>query len=197
MLPQNLDAAMLRQCAAAGENKRLLLHCCCAPCSTACINRLKDYFKITAYFYNPNIEGPEYARRKAEIISFLGRTGWADILDCGHDESVFYSAVKGLENCREGGERCAQCFKLRLAATAKAAKEGGYDYFTTTLTVSPLKDARLINQIGRDLGGDMWLYSDFKKRDGYLESCRLSREYGLYRQNYCGCVFSRRDAQKT
>lgn len=171
--------------------KKLLLHCCCAPCSSACLERLKDVFKITVLFYNPNIPDKEYERRKSELIRFINETGWADYLDCDRDESEFYSAVKGLENEKEGGARCLKCFELRLKKTAELARD--YDYFTTTLTVSPLKDAAAINEIGKRLGGDKWLYSDFKKRDGFLESTRLSKKYGLYRQDFCGCVYSMRE----
>lgn len=181
-----------------GAGGKLLLHCCCAPCSTACIERLKDFFEITLFFYNPNVEDGEYERRKAEIIRFVQETGWAKIAECEHDSAEFYSAVKGLENCPEGGERCAKCFELRLKRTAEEAERGGFDYFTTTLTVSPLKDARVINEIGQKLSGKAkWLCSDFKKRNGYLRSCQLSRLYNLYRQDYCGCVFSRRDRVKS
>ncbi|MDE7084571.1 MAG: epoxyqueuosine reductase QueH [Clostridia bacterium] len=176
-----------------GERKKLLLHACCAPCSSACLERLKDYFNVTAFFYNPNIEDGEYFKRKAELIRFINETGWADVLDCGHDTREFYSAVHGFENCKEGGERCKICFKLRLEETARAAAEGGFDYFCTTLTLSPLKDAAAINAIGAALAasyGVKWLYSDFKKQNGYLRSLQLSKEHSLYRQSYCGCVFS-------
>lgn len=176
-----------------GEKKKLLLHACCAPCSSACLERLKDFFDVSVFFYNPNIEDEEYLKRKAELIRFINETGWAEIVDCGHDTATFYSAVSGYENCEEGGERCALCFKLRLAETAKTAAAGGYDYFCTTLTISPLKDAALINRIGAETGaryGVKWLFSDFKKENGYLRSLQLSKEHSLYRQNYCGCVFS-------
>lgn len=176
-----------------GEKKTLLLHACCAPCSSACLERLKDFFGVTVFFYNPNIEDEEYFKRKAELIRFISETGWAEIADCDHDVAPFYSAVSGYENCKEGGERCALCFKLRLEETAKKAVTGGYDFFTTTLTLSPLKDAKLINTIGAELEkayGVKWLYSDFKKENGYLRSLQLSKEHSLYRQNYCGCVFS-------
>lgn len=195
MNAKNFDA-MMRDTAEKNRGKKLLLHCCCAPCSSACIERLKDYFKITALFYNPNIGDGEYERRKAELIRFLSQTGWADFMDCDREKEKFYEGVKGLENCPEGGKRCEVCFEIRLKKTAELAKAGGFDFFATTLTVSPLKDAAKINEIGERLGNGMWLYSDFKKRDGYLESCKLSKEYGLYRQNYCGCVFSERDARK-
>lgn len=181
-----------------GKKPSLLLHCCCAPCSSACLERLKEFFEITVLFYNPNIESVEYERRKAEIIRFITETGWADFSDCDHNQNEFYSAVRGLENCKEGGERCAKCFELRLARTAELADKGGYGFFTTTLTISPLKDAVLINEIGESLQKkSKWIYSDFKKRNGYLNSTKLSKQYNLYRQNYCGCVFSRRESEKS
>ncbi|MCD8293863.1 MAG: epoxyqueuosine reductase QueH [Clostridia bacterium] len=175
------------------KGKRLLLHCCCAPCSSACLERLNEYFKITVLFYNPNIEDPEYTHRKNELIRLIHETGWADIMDCDSDPKDYYDAVKGLENEPEGGKRCMKCFELRLKKTAELANAGGYDYFTTTLTLSPLKNAEAINEIGERAaqgGAAKWLPSDFKKKDGYLESIRLSEKYHLYRQNYCGCVFS-------
>lgn len=177
-----------------GEKKRLLLHACCAPCSSACLERLKDFFEITVLFYNPNIEDEEYFKRKAELVRFIKETGWAEIIDCPHPTEEFYAVAKGLEKCKEGGERCAACFKLRLKETAKTAEAGGVDYFCTTLTLSPLKNAELINEIGARLGkeyGVNWLFSDFKKENGYLRSLKLSEEHSLYRQNYCGCVFSK------
>lgn len=177
-----------------GKKPSLLLHACCAPCSSACLERLKDYFDITLYFYNPNIEDGEYEKRKRELIRFAEETGWAKISDCHHDVAEFYGRISGLENCREGGERCTECFRLRLGATAAKAKAENYDYFCTTMTLSPLKDAERINGIGAALEketGVKWLYSDFKKRNGYLRSLELSREHDLYRQSYCGCVFSK------
>lgn len=197
MNARNHDKIMEQQIEKSGEKRRLLLHCCCAPCSSACLERLKDFFQITVLFYNPNIEDGEYERRKAELIRFIGETGWADILDCDHNTGEFYSAVRGLESCPEGGERCKKCFELRLERTAEIATRLGYDFFTTTLTISPLKDAQAINEIGERLGENKWLHSDFKKRNGYLRSCELSREHGLYRQDYCGCVFSRKERAKT
>lgn len=190
----NYDAVFIKQTQGADGRERLLLHCCCAPCSSACLERLKGKFAITALFYNPNIEDGEYPKRKAELIKLIEATGAADILDCDYTPEEFYAAVKGLENEREGGARCAACFKLRLERTAALAAAGGYDYFSTTLTLSPLKDAQLINRIGEGLqrGKTKWLYADFKKRDGYLRSIELSAQYGLYRQNFCGCEFSRR-----
>ena len=176
-----------------GAKPKLLLHACCAPCSSSCLERLKDFFEITVFFYNPNIEDEEYLKRKAELLRFIKETGWAKSIDCEHDVEAFYGVAKGLEACPEGGERCLKCFLLRLERTAREAKEKNFDYFCTTLTLSPLKNAEKINAIGKELEkeyGVKWLYSDFKKSNGYLRSLQLSREYNLYRQNYCGCVFS-------
>lgn len=175
----------------------LLLHACCAPCSSACLERLHDKFEVTAFFYNPNVEDGEYLKRKNELIRFITQTGWAEIIDCEHDTSAFYSAVKGLESCPEGGERCTECFKLRLERTAVEAKKRGFDYFSTTLTLSPLKDAERINGIGfafAEKYGVKWLPCDFKKADGYKRSLELSKKFSLYRQNFCGCVFSKPNA---
>lgn len=174
--------------------KKLLLHACCAPCSTACLERLNGLMDITVLFYNPNIETEEYLKRKAELVRLLSETGWADFLDCDHQKEAYYAAVKGLEGEREGGARCAVCFKLRLSFTAQTAAQNGFDYIATTLTVSPLKNAQLINSIGQECAqryGVKWLPCDFKKGNGYLRSCQLSKEHGLYRQNYCGCIFSK------
>ena len=187
---------LMQEQAEKNAGKRLLLHCCCAPCSSACLERLKDYFKITVLFYNPNIEDGEYERRKQELWRLIEETGWADFIDCDHDESEFYSAVQGFEDAGERSSRCLKCFELRLEKTKKVADENGYDFFTTTLTVSPLKNALAINEIGARLGGEKWLYSDFKKRNGYLRSTELSKQYELYRQNYCGCKFSKRERDK-
>ncbi len=179
-----------------GRKADILLHCCCAPCASACMEYLKDYFNITAYFYNPNIEDSEYERRLAELKRFIGATGWATILPCVHDTEAFYAAAEGLENEKEGGARCAKCFALRLDKTAEEAKKSGFEFITTTLTLSPLKDAEILNAIGEQAAkshGVRWLYCDFKKQNGYLRSLQLSKEYGLYRQNYCGCEFSKRD----
>ncbi|MGN0817901.1 MAG: epoxyqueuosine reductase QueH [Candidatus Coproplasma sp.] len=172
----------------------ILLHACCAPCSSACLERLKDIADVTVFFYNPNIETEEYVKRKNELIRLIESTGWAKFLDCDHEKDAYYAAVKGLEREPEGGARCEKCFELRLDRTARAAKEQNFDFFATTLTISPLKNAALINRIGERLGeshGVRWLYSDFKKQGGYQRSIELSREMELYRQNYCGCVYSR------
>lgn len=188
----NYDKIMTEQIQALPKKSKLLLHCCCAPCSSACLERLKEFFEITVFFYNPNIENDEYERRKAELVRLVNDTGWAKIIDCDHDTGKFYSAVSGLEDCPEGGKRCEKCFELRLKKTAEVATSCGYDFFTTTLTISPLKDAELINCIGERLGGERWLHSDFKKKNGYLRSIELSKQHELYRQDYCGCVFSER-----
>ena len=181
------------------EGKRLLLHSCCAPCSSYCLSELHTAFRVTVFYFNPNLDSPEeYAHRKSEQIRFLQETGYADFLDCDYSPELFARAVKGLEGEREGGARCKVCFELRLRAVAEAAKKGGYDLFGTTLTVSPLKNAARINEIGfaleRELGVK-YLPSDFKKRGGYLKSVELSKEYDLYRQDYCGCEYSKRQIE--
>ena len=176
---------------------KLLLHSCCAPCSSHCIEYLSQYFNITVLYYNPNIyPEAEYEKRKAEqkrLISEMDTKYPVKMLDCDFESEKFYSAVKGLENCREGGERCFICYRLRLEETAIEAKNNGFNYFTTTLTISPLKNAQKINEIGEELAEKYcvkFLPSDFKKREGYKRSIELSKVYNLYRQNYCGCVFS-------
>ncbi len=182
----------------AGE--RLLLHSCCAPCSSACLELLHEHFQVTVFYYNPNIEEEaEYQKRKDEQIRFLQATGWADFLDCDYAAADFRKISAGLEDCPERGERCRKCYELRLRRTAEEAKERGFDYFTTTLSVSPYKVSRWINEIGCALEaetGVKFLPSDFKKRGGYLRSMQLSAEYGLYRQDFCGCSFSKREREK-
>lgn len=173
---------------------RLLLHSCCGPCSSRCLETLKEKFAVTVLYYNPNItDRAEYEKRKGEQIRLLRETGWADFLDCDYDPAAFFSAVKGLEEEKEGGARCYCCYELRLAETARVAAEKGFAFFCTTLSVSPHKNAQWINEIGERLEkeyGVQWLYSDFKKQNGYLRSVELAKEFHLYRQNYCGCVFS-------
>lgn len=194
----NFDAVMESELSAAPSDGRLLMHCCCAPCSTACLMRAATRIRTDVLFYNPNIVEEEYARRKAELIRFLNETRLAGFIDCDGDFDSYRAAVAGLENEREGGARCAVCFKLRLEKTAETAERLGYGYFTTTLTVSPLKDAMLINEIGESCAKGRktrWLHCDFKKRGGYLESVRLSQEHSLYRQDFCGCVYSEREAE--
>lgn len=186
---------------------RLFLHSCCAPCSSYCLEYLCRYFLITVFYYNPNISfSEEYHKRVVEqkrLIAAYNREekGWPiDILEGDYEPERFYEMAKGYENCPEGGERCFRCFDLRLRKTAELALGGGYDYFATTLTISPLKNAAKINEIGQAISGEYevpWLPSDFKKKNGYKRSIELSAEYELYRQNYCGCAFSKaeREAQ--
>lgn len=179
----------------------LFLHSCCAPCSSYVLEYLSAYFRITMFYYNPNIYPPEeYEEREAEagrLVRELPAVHPICFQAGAYRPEEFYQAVKGHEADLEGGERCGICFLLRLREAARLAAEGGFDYFTTTLTISPLKNAQKLNEIGEALGkeyGVRFLNSDFKKRGGYQRSTELSREYGLYRQNYCGCVFSKREA---
>ena len=176
------------------KTPRLLLHCCCAPCASYVIEYLSPFFEITILYYNPNIfPGDEYYKRKAELRKLLSLAVYqnsVDMLDCAYDFEAFTSVAMPFMDEPEGGRRCRECFKLRLGETARLAREGGYDYFTTTLSVSPHKDAALLNEIGDTLAkeyGVEYLQSDFKKRDGYKRSIDLSKQYGLYRQTYCGC----------
>ena len=186
----------------AGKFPRLLLHCCCAPCSSYCLEFLGGHFDITCFFYNPNItDKDEYLHRLNELKNYVSRVinGAYPVIDGGFAPEVFLSAAKGKESEREGGARCFSCYAMRLEETYNKAKEGGFDYFATTLTVSPHKRADKINEIGYALserGGAKYLPSDFKKKGGYARSVQLSKEYGLYRQNYCGCEFSRRIAEE-
>ena len=177
---------------------KLLLHACCAPCSSYCLEYLSQYFEIILYYFNPNISlKEEYDYRLEEekrLISLMEFKNPVTIVDSTYNPKEFFDAVKGLENEPEGGKRCAECFKLRLKATAQKAKELNADYFTTTLTISPLKNAELLNTIGEAFAKEYevaWLYSDFKKKEGYKRSIVLSKKYNLYRQDYCGCVFSK------
>lgn len=204
--------------------KKLLLHCCCAPCSSYCLTYLVPYFDITCFFYNPNItDEDEYKKRLDEMHRLVGiingmtrdpaifgeddgssvRFPEIKIIDGKYEPDLFLDKVKssGLESCPEGGRRCETCFNMRLAKTYEMAVQTGSDYFTTTLSISPHKDAQLLNTIGYDIqrsgaaAGDtctpMWLPSDFKKKDGYKISIELSRRFDLYRQNYCGCIYSK------
>ncbi len=179
-----------------GAAPRLLLHSCCAPCSSYCLEYLSEYFNITVFYYNPNIEDEEFERRYSEqerLVSELITKHPVRVVKGEHDTGVYYGAVAGHEDDPEGGERCRLCFALRLEEAARYAAENGFDYFTTTLSISPLKDAQLLNSIGAEMSekyGVKYLFSDFKKKNGYLRSIELSREHSLYRQDYCGCVFS-------
>lgn len=179
----------------------LLLHSCCAPCSSYCLEYLCRYFAVTVFFYNPNISfSEEYQKRAEEQKRLIGRYNAENkgypisIIEGAYEPSLFYGIAKGYENCPEGGERCFRCFDQRLRKTAREAVAGGFDYFTTTLTISPLKNAAKLNEIGEALAaeyGVTWLPSDFKKKNGYKRSVELSAEYDLYRQDYCGCVYSK------
>ncbi len=183
---------------ASGRTPRLLLHSCCAPCSSYVLEYLSEYFSITVYYYNPNIAPTEEFRHRAEeqqrLIEQMPLTHPADCVVADYDPTEFAAIAQGREHLPEGGERCTDCYRLRLENTAKKAAEQGYDYFTTTLSISPLKDAVRLNTIGRELAeryGVPYLYSDFKKREGYKRSIALSAAYGLYRQDYCGCIYSK------
>ena len=180
-----------------GRTPRLLLHSCCAPCSSYVLEYLSEYFEITVFYYNPNIyPESEYYKRVEEQQMLIGKLKTAhpiSFLEGDYDKERFYRMAAGLEQAREGGERCFRCYALRLRETAERAKEGGFDYFTTTLSISPLKNAQKLNEIGLAAGqetGVDYLVSDFKKKNGYKRSVELSEEYGLYRQDYCGCQFS-------
>ena len=203
------------------EVPKLLLHVCCAPCSSHCLEYLREFFDVTVFFYNPNItESAEYDyrlkeekrlieeyNRQVEESDFEGmnsdeRARKIDIIDATYDVSEYYEAVKGYEQCKEGGERCRKCFELRLSETARVAAKEGFKYFTTTLTISPLKNADVLNEVGEAAarsvneskiydGEVFFLPSDFKKKNGYKRSIELSAKYGLYRQDYCGCGFSK------
>lgn len=196
----NYDEKMLKRAEKGNGQERLLLHSCCAPCSSACLERLKDFFRVTVLYYNPNIDDEdEYEKRKAEQIRFLQETGFADFLDCDHEKEKFEEIAKGLEKEPERGKRCFLCYALRLEKTAQTAKEKQFDLFATTLSVSPYKNAEWLNSLGEAYGekyGVEFLPSDFKKRGGYARSIEFSEQYGLYRQDFCGCRFSKKEAEE-
>lgn len=182
---------------------RLFLHSCCAPCSSYVLEYLSNFFSITVFYYNPNISPKEeYEHRVEEIRRLIGEMEFVHpvkFVEGRYEPKEFFDMAKGLEDVPEGGERCFRCYRLRMEEAAKLAKEGGYDYFATTLTISPLKNAGKLNEIGEELEGIYkvsHLPSDFKKKNGYKRSIELSHEHGLYRQNYCGCVFSKREAME-
>ncbi len=195
-MKRNYEKEMLALMEEIPSGERLLLHSCCAPCSSACLERLKDKFQITVLYYNPNIdEESEYEKRKAEQIRFLKETGWAEFIDCDHDKEAFAQMAKGLEEEPEKGKRCYLCYGLRLDKTARVAKEKGFSWFCTTLSLSPHKNADWLNELGEGAGekyGVKYLPSDFKKKGGYPRSIVLSNEHQLYRQDFCGCKYSRR-----
>ena len=182
---------------------RLLLHSCCAPCSSYVLEYLSQYFEVTVFYYNPNIyPESEYTKRVLEqqkLISEMRFKYPVTFIAGNYDSEKFYNMARGLENVKEGGERCFKCYELRLREAAKIAKNGEYDFFTTTLSISPLKNAQKLNEIGMLLAeeyGIEYLLSDFKKKHGYTRSVELSEQYGLYRQDYCGCVFSMKERKE-
>ena len=186
-----------------GKVPRLLLHACCAPCSSAVLEYLSQYFAITLLYYNPNIAPlEEYQKREAELRRLVSQMKFihpVELLPCQYDGQAFVQAARGLEGEPEGGKRCEACFRLRLRYAAQEAARLRFDYYTTTLSISPMKNALLLNQLGEEIGrefGVAHLPSDFKKKDGYKRSVQLSKEYDLYRQDYCGCAFSKAQRQR-
>ncbi len=186
------------------KTPKLLLHSCCAPCSSYVLEYLSDYFEITVFYYNPNIfPESEYTKRILEQQMLIGDMKFrhpVSFLAGRYDRERFYEMARGIEHLKEGGERCFKCYEIRLLEAAKVAKEGEFDYFTTTLSISPMKNAEKLNEIGTKIGeqyGVSYLQSDFKKKNGYKRSIELSQEFGLYRQDYCGCEFSYTERQKT
>ena len=194
-MKRNYQLELDRITASLSGRPRLLLHSCCGPCSSYVLEYLTRYFEVFLSYYNPNIQPrAEYDLRLENQLKVLERIPGVTLVPCGYDGGAYDEAVRGLEDEPEGGARCTECFKLRLDFAAREAKRLGCDYFATTLTVSPHKDAQRINAIGEALAGKYgvkWLPADFKKRDGYKRSIELSREFGLYRQNYCGCLYSK------
>ncbi len=187
----------------AGRVPRLFLHACCAPCSSYVLEYLSRFFSVTVFFYNPNISPKEeYEKRVSEIQRLISEMEFVHpvaFIEGEYKPEDFYEMARGLEEVPEGGERCFRCYRLRMEEAARLAEQGGYDYFTTTLSISPLKNAGKINEIGQELSQIYkveHLPSDFKKKNGYKRSIELSHEYGLYRQNYCGCIFSKRESME-
>ncbi len=185
-----------------GKIPALFLHSCCAPCSSYVLEYLSEYFSITVFYYNPNIyPDEEYWKRVREQEEFIRRFPAKhpiSFVEGAFEKDKFYETAKGYEQIPEGGERCFRCYELRLREAARRAKELGMDYFTTTLSISPMKNAEKLNEIGRRLSKEYevaYLYSDFKKKNGYKRSVELSHEYGMYRQDYCGCVYSKRERE--
>ena len=199
----NFDFEMQKQMNNIKEGTKLLLHACCAPCSSAVLERLSNFFEITIFYYNPNItEEKEYLKRIEELKKFISLVKYKypiSLIPGNYEPQKFFEMAKGLEDEPERGKRCYKCYAMRLEESARIADELGFDYFCTTLTLSPHKNSNWINEIGEDLNNrynSIYLYSDFKKRNGYKRSIELSREYDLYRQDYCGCVYSLRDKMK-
>lgn len=199
----NYDKLMEEQISTSNEGSTLLLHACCAPCSSAVLERLSNFFKITIIYYNPNItEEKEYLKRLEELKNFIKKLKTKypiNIIDTRYNPKEFFTIAKGLEKEKERGKRCYECYKLRLEETAKVAKKQGFDFFTTTLTLSPYKNTTWLNEIGEELSKKYqasYLYSDFKKKNGYKRSIELSKEYNLYRQDYCGCIYSKLEREE-
>lgn len=183
------------------KRPKLLLHVCCGPCSSYVLEYLCNYFDITCFYYNPNITPKEeYDKRVIEVKRLIKEASFiknVDFINWKYDPESFELIAKGLENEKEGGKRCKKCYHLRLAETARYAKENGFDYFTTTLSISPYKDAESLNSIGKKLSTEYdvpYLFSDFKKRNGYKRSIELSRDFNLYRQDFCGCIYSKKES---
>lgn len=195
---KELDQILL-QLDRSGEKPSLLLHSCCAPCSSYVLEYLHSYFRITVYYYNPNItEKPEYDKRIQEVKRLIAEMGLTDVdvIEGNHDPNAFFAMAAKWPGEREGGKRCYDCYKMRLLSTAELAAQKGYDYFTTTLSISPHKNAQWLNELSQEAGnlyGVKALPADFKKRNGYKRSIELSTEYNLYRQDYCGCIFSKKE----
>lgn len=199
----NYDLEMENQIKNISIKKKLLLHACCAPCSTAVLERISEYFDITIFFYNPNItEKEEYEKRLNEIENFVKNINNKNIkvLRGKYNPKDFFDIAAGLENEKERGKRCYKCYELRLRETAKVAEELKFDFFTTTLSISPYKNSKWLNEIGERLNSEYtptYLYADFKKKNGYKRSIELSQKYGLYRQDYCGCIYSKKERDLT
>ena len=193
----NYDFEMEKQIKEIAEGEKLLLHACCAPCSSAVLERIGNFFEISILYYNPNItEKEEYEKRIVEIkklISMIHPKYKVSLIEGDYNPEKFFEMAKGLEKEPERGKRCYKCYEMRLEETAKIAEKLGFNHFATTLTLSPHKNSNWINEIGEELTkkyNTKYLYSDFKKKNGYKRSIELSKEYGLYRQNYCGCIYS-------
>ncbi len=194
----NYEKLMEEQILNSKEGSSLLLHACCAPCSSAVLERLASHFKISILYYNPNItEEKEYQKRLDELKNFISKLTFKypiNIIESRYEPKEFFQIAKGLEKEKEFGKRCYKCYELRLEETAKVAKEKNFDFFATTLTLSPYKNVSWLNEIGQNLKEKYqinYLYSDFKKKNGYKRSIELSKEYNLYRQDYCGCIYSK------
>lgn len=197
----NYDLEMENQIKNISTKNKLLLHACCAPCSSAVLERISKYFDITILYYNPNITEPEeYEKRLNEIENFVKKLNIKNIkvLRGRYNPKEFFDTSVGLEKEKERGKRCYKCYELRLKETAKVAEELNFDYFTTTLSISPYKNSKWLNEIGENLNKEFkptYLYADFKKKNGYKRSIELSEEYGLYRQDYCGCIYSKKERE--